>query len=89
MRLRSPTHPLASRLAPTVPVSARFAGSALGGRDTPGGADDADPSPSPTQGIIAGTLEVNADRAAKAHTRRNADGTRTAQGAVNRVRVVR
>lgn len=72
MRFLSLTHPLASRLAPTVLASALFACGAAACSGAPSGAEDAaNRAPSPNQGIIAGTLEVKVDRSAKSLTLRN------------------
>ena len=65
-----PTHPFAGRLAPTVFVSA-LAVCALSACSAPSGADDSAIAPSPNQGIVAGTLEARADRAAQTLTLRN------------------
>jgi len=72
MRVPTLSHPFAARLAPTVLASALVAVSATACGGTPSDADDtSDPSSSPNQGIIAGTLEVKIDRSAKTLTLRN------------------
>ncbi len=64
-------HPRSLRLAPTVLASALIACS-LTACGSPSAADgDASQVPSPNQGIVAGTLEARADRAAQTLTLRN------------------
>jgi hypothetical protein len=71
MRFPSVSNPVAARLAPTVLASALFACGVSACSSAPSAAEDTDRAPSPNQGIIAGTLEVKIDRAAKSLTLRN------------------
>jgi hypothetical protein len=60
-----------SRLAPTVLISSLLASALAGCANAPSGADDASPTPSPNQGIVAGALETKVDRSAQSLTLRN------------------
>lgn len=72
MRFLSTTHPHAARLAPTVLASALFACGVAGcGALTVGTDDRTERSSSPNGGIVAGTLDVKANRDAKTITLRN------------------